>query len=618
MTVPLLAAITALLCEILGLFSILSSTDVERNLLASFVGVGILFRLLGLRWSNGILRILVVFLVLGSIAITLQSHVSAVQSISRGIVLVHVLLWSAKDFAYFRYWRLGIGFVELVLASILTPETHMFFFIFFFTVSAALSLSFGFLENRLQQHQPQELTRPFSTKMLAGVIASSLGIFLSSLLIFPILPRSNWGEGNNQWMEAGYTEKVSFLKNTLQWARGNPRPMLWLIKSSEDKWNQLIPMGLLRGRALDHFNGVDWTAGSNEIDNYYYEPTGPKIQIQRESLDSEALPVPYGTTNLYLQNREHSRLVSGEYLSHRWVQKRVSYEVAVGGTKEYQSKPKKVHFQPGFNAKDHPEFWSLVQRLSANAKNENQKIQAVVRYLQPFSYSLDPVEGTESNRKHPIESFLLDKKSGHCELFATSAATLLRAMGVPTRLVVGFRAQIRDGDILKVSNVDAHAWVEVYTSGTGWFPLDLTPSLPPAETSWFENLSEYYDWVNIYWNQYILGYEFDWRELVRSFRTEGIFVFALLFIVFLWRRLPKKLPPQPRGQVTKVRKRWERKSKFGAFQATPNGRNLLNQYEEIRFSKLDPDLERLSRLDHQFQREYGQFVSARESLSEKR
>ncbi len=616
MTVPFLAATTALICEVLGLFSILFSADVERNLLAIFVGVGILFRVLGLRWSNSILRVLVVFIVIGSIGVTLQSHSSAVQSISRGIVLVHVLLWAAKDFAYFRFWRLGIGFVELVLAAILTPETHMFFLIFFFTVSAALSLSFGFLQNRLEQHLPKELSRPFSSKMLIGVIASSLGIFLSSLVIFPILPRSNWGGNSSQWIEAGYTEKVSFLGNTLQWARGNPRPMLWLIKSSEDKWNQLVPMGLLRGRALDQFDGIEWSAGSNEIDNSYSETGGPKIQIQREAMDSEALPVPYGTTQLHLQNRDLSRLVSGEYLSRRWINGRVTYEVTVGGKKEFQSKPKKVHFQPGFNPEDHPGFWSLVNKLSANAKNENQKIQAVVKYLQPFSYSLDPVEGTEGSKQHPIENFLLEKKRGHCELFATSAATLLRAMGVPTRLVVGFRAQIREGDILKISNVDAHAWVEVYTQGTGWFPLDITPSLPPLETSWYESFSEYYDWVNIYWNQYILGYEFDWRELARTYRNEGILLAAILFLIFIWRRLPSRKGTQPRHQVTKVFQKWERKAKFSSFERTAKGRVLLRQYREIRFSKLDPDLQRLSLLDQEFQKEYGQFASAPESSAE--
>ncbi len=609
--VQTLAAVTAFLCEVLGLLSILFSADVEKSLLTILVGGGICLSLLRVLLSNQFLRLLMVFVVVGSAVVALKSHLPVAIPISRGLVFAHVMLWLAKDFANFRYWRLGIGFVEVVLAAILTPETHMFFFIFFFTVAAALSLSFGFLENRLLKHQPRELLRPISPKLVMGVLLASLCIFLTSLLIFPILPRSNW-EGNSQWTEAGYTENVGFLSGTLRWARGTPRPMVWLFKEEFQNWQNLVPFGLLRGKVLDQFNGVDWLPGSNEMETVNSTVESQEIlKVQRESLDSEVLLVPYGASAVTMGDNEIARLKSGEWPAHRWRSKRISYEISLGAKFEFFAPPKKANLQIGIDEQRYPKFWALARRLARGKRSDNEKIQSVRNYLKDFSYSLESVPGISSQKDHPIEVFLLEQKRGHCELFATGAALLLRAMNVPTRLIVGFRTGGRNGNILKVTNQDAHAWIEVYTEKTGWFPLDFTPALPPAEQHWFSEVGELYDWVNVYWNQYILGYEFDSREIwshAKNIAPWSIVGVAILLVISF---LLRKKQILARAQVQRVRRKWEKKRYFSEFLETEEGEKIFDAYQRARFAREEFNESQLLNLDLKFREEYRRYELAR-------
>jgi transglutaminase-like putative cysteine protease len=90
-----------------------------------------------------------------------------------------------------------------------------------------------------------------------------------------------------------------------------------------------------------------------------------------------------------------------------------------------------------------------------------------------FTYSVqtaDPGAG-----KDALVSFLTDGKTGFCEQFASSMAAMMRSLGFPSRVSVGFTAGTGDGVSREVTTSDAHAWVEVYFAGTGWVQFDPTP-----------------------------------------------------------------------------------------------------------------------------------------------
>ena len=76
-----------------------------------------------------------------------------------------------------------------------------------------------------------------------------------------------------------------------------------------------------------------------------------------------------------------------------------------------------------------------------------------------------------------VTYFLGESRRGYCMHYASAAALLLRMEGIPARYVSGYLAQITDPESTPVPDSSAHAWVEVYLDGYGWYPVEMTPSV---------------------------------------------------------------------------------------------------------------------------------------------
>lgn len=95
-----------------------------------------------------------------------------------------------------------------------------------------------------------------------------------------------------------------------------------------------------------------------------------------------------------------------------------------------------------------------------------------------YKYTLSP--GKTPDGEDFVEYFLSKIKKGYCRHFASSAVLLLRASGIPARYAEGFKfntAKLTNIGSIEMLDSDAHAWVEVYYSGTGWKALDFTPQI---------------------------------------------------------------------------------------------------------------------------------------------
>ncbi|MDF1667786.1 MAG: DUF3488 and transglutaminase-like domain-containing protein, partial [Planctomycetota bacterium] len=144
-----------------------------------------------------------------------------------------------------------------------------------------------------------------------------------------------------------------------------------------------------------------------------------------------------------------------------------------------------------------------------------ERAEVLTRHFQTkFRYSLDI---PDSEGKDPILYFLMESKTGHCEFFASSLALLLRAEGIPTRLINGYRTQEYDelnGEhVVRESN--AHAWVEVLIPERGWVRFDPTP--PSSETA-DENgvFGTVTKWFDDKWARYVMGFSsFDQKKWVK-------------------------------------------------------------------------------------------------------
>ena len=120
----------------------------------------------------------------------------------------------------------------------------------------------------------------------------------------------------------------------------------------------------------------------------------------------------------------------------------------------------------------------LARRLSVAAPTPYAFVESVQRYLaRGFTYNQRPPV-----RRYPLESFLFKDRIGYCQQFSGAMALLLRMGGVPARVASGFTPGTTDagGHLWTVSDIDAHAWVEVWFPHYGWVRFDPTPATAPA------------------------------------------------------------------------------------------------------------------------------------------
>jgi transglutaminase-like putative cysteine protease len=108
---------------------------------------------------------------------------------------------------------------------------------------------------------------------------------------------------------------------------------------------------------------------------------------------------------------------------------------------------------------------------------------AVLKHIRQdgFRYTLSPGKASSPPSPHLIDEFWFDRKAGFCEHFASAFAVVMRALDVPSRVVLGYQgAELNpvDGQYT-VRNSNAHAWVEIWQNGMGWVRVDPTAAAAP-------------------------------------------------------------------------------------------------------------------------------------------
>jgi hypothetical protein len=124
------------------------------------------------------------------------------------------------------------------------------------------------------------------------------------------------------------------------------------------------------------------------------------------------------------------------------------------------------------------EVSDLALQIASQHETVYDIASAITQYLRnQITYSptvQDPPEGRD-----PIDWFLFDSKKGFCNYYASAEVLLLRSLGIPSRLAVGFaQGEYEPPSMYTVLQSDAHAWPEVYFPGTGWVEFEPTASQP--------------------------------------------------------------------------------------------------------------------------------------------
>lgn len=128
---------------------------------------------------------------------------------------------------------------------------------------------------------------------------------------------------------------------------------------------------------------------------------------------------------------------------------------------------------------NHPEARRLAQGWRDQTVSDPAVVQSALDYFneQPFFYTLQPPLLEEDT----IDDFLFTTRQGFCEHYAAAFTVLMRAAGIPTRIVTGYQGGEPNplGDYLIVRQRDAHAWAEVWLRGEGWVRIDPTAAVAP-------------------------------------------------------------------------------------------------------------------------------------------
>jgi len=178
-----------------------------------------------------------------------------------------------------------------------------------------------------------------------------------------------------------------------------------------------------------------------------------------------------------------------------------------------------------------PQIVDLARQITQPATSVMQAVSLVhTHLLTSYRYSLD-IPSLQSS--HPLDDFLLTRKTGYCEHYATAMVVLLRTVGIPARLVTGFLATEWNefGGYYTVRQRDAHAWVEVYFPQSGWLTIDPTPPAPGAVgPTWWHAATSAMDSMRLKWDRLFVHYSaHDQFTVVQGIREGGEAVRAGLY-----------------------------------------------------------------------------------------
>ncbi|MHC4661332.1 MAG: transglutaminase TgpA family protein [Planctomycetota bacterium] len=151
----------------------------------------------------------------------------------------------------------------------------------------------------------------------------------------------------------------------------------------------------------------------------------------------------------------------------------------------------------------------------AGAKTDFEKVKAIEHALfSRFEYTLDFQRDVEN--EEPIADFLFNRKKGHCELFASAMVLLCRSIGLPARLVTGFKAgrwnNLGGYNIIRAK--DSHAWVEVhfqkpggwpFQKPIGWVSFDPTPGSTEDDGT-IGLFAGIIDYLSVKWRTHVIAF----------------------------------------------------------------------------------------------------------------
>jgi len=309
----------------------------------------------------------------------------------------------------------------------------------------------------------------------------------------------------------------------------------------------LPPQGAMyfRGPVLSVFDGREWRALQPRLGTRF-----PPLAFGNAQLKGFGAPVRYEITlephnRPWLMVLDAGMSVSGptfeaamtselQWIANRPVTDLLRYqaesytEFRHGPAQRASLLPEYTTLPPDSNPRTVALAAELRARTPDGDADRAQLVRAALNLLRSggYRYTLEP--GTYG--EHTADEFWFDRKEGFCEHIASSFAVLMRAMGIPARIVTGYQGGELNGidGFWIVRQADAHAWTEVWLAGRGWVRVDPTSAVAPGRIGSLQRLApprsafasamgnvspdmaaklrSAWEALNNSWNQWVLNY----------------------------------------------------------------------------------------------------------------
>ena len=548
--------------------------------------------------------LLAVFAVAGCIAIIISAKGLGVLS-----SMVHLLCFSyvLKAFElkqrrdFYQLWLLGV----FVLASALIFKQNLAFALVSFLVliiNLAVLLQFFSGTKRLKQpfnHSSNKQTNKELLKQSLKVIKTVTVLVAQSMILavvlFVVFPRLA-----PFWQVPLATSATTGLSDTVQ-----PGDIANLARSTELAFradfsgNTLPSYSQLYWRAmtLENYDGKKWTRAkqgrgnsNNEPNQYIDESTLTNLSLQ--TMEYQVIAEPSFQRYLFALAPAISTDTKLTLLSdYTWQAKEPINQSIRYLLKSYLKAPLEMELTSSsakinltYPINSNPKLEALAQQLRLDYESVEERSQAILNMInqQHFSYTLQPPLLNDNS----LDQFFFDTKAGFCAHYASVYTFLMRASGVPARMVTGYLGgefNNKSGDEktsqghLSIYQYDAHAWSEIWVKGKGWLRVDPTGAVDPQRVNsgwstellrqqsalnsdfislyrfkqfaWLNNLRLQFDALDYQWARLVLNYSakqqvdllkklfgkmLPWK-LALIITGSLVFSFVLLILVFKWR-----------------------------------------------------------------------------------
>ncbi|HEY8522041.1 MAG TPA: DUF3488 and transglutaminase-like domain-containing protein [Gammaproteobacteria bacterium] len=422
----------------------------------------------------------------------------------------------------------------LVFASLLYDQT-------LFTVAYLFAFVWVTTVALLQLGRRAALLPSRSTFATAGrMLLRALPVMVVLFVLFPRLPGSLWGmprlpesatTGLSDTMSPGDITRLGLSEEIAFRVEFRSRPPL----PRELYW---------RGPVLDTFDGRTWSQGDPRRRNvartleHRGEPVSYRVMLEPEIVRFPlALDMPAewsGQPGMRMGSDYRLRMFTPEAAS------RIEYEVTSYTDYRALEPLLEVDFDhytylpEGSN----PRIRALAAEWLADDPTHAEIVERALAFFQSreFLYTLTP----PPLGRHAADEFVFDTQRGFCEHYASAFAVMMRAAGVPARIVTGYQGgELNElGGYYIVRQSDAHAWTEVWLPERGWVRIDPTAAVAPARVRlgsslpalsdaasprltlarmrWVRALAHAWDAANMHFNRWVLGFGPELqRELLR-------------------------------------------------------------------------------------------------------